>query len=140
MAYEGDLAVECPSHAHDFSNTWVIVVSGAAINPCGHMILNVGGIGGTYVHVAGVRGFPRFMSEMGYRRYLTENGKKELRRARVPISKPDAAMVKLEWLLSQKWTWGVLPHNCAAFVEDVVRAGGSNAGLYLNCPTIETFD
>ena len=140
MAYEGDLAVECPSHAHDFSNTWVIVVSGAAINPCGHMVLNVGAIAGTYVHVAGVRGFPRFMSEMGYRRYLTENGKKELRRARVPISKPDAAMVKLEWLLSQKWTWGVLPHNCAAFVEDVVRAGGSNAGLYLNCPTIETFD
>jgi hypothetical protein len=32
------------------------------------------------------------------------------------------------------WSWWVLPYNCASFVEDVVRAGGSKAGLYFNCP------
>lgn len=49
-------------------------------------------------------------------------------------------MLKLEELLAAKWTWGVLPHNCASFVEEVVQAGGSDAGLYSNCPALETFD
>lgn len=46
---------------------------------------------------------------------------------------------KLEQLLAAQWSWFVLPNNCASFVEDVVRAGGSTAGLYSNCPSREQF-
>ena len=61
-------------------------------------------------------------------------------RTKVSLTNPNAAMLKLEDLLSAKCTWGVLPHNCASFVEDIVQAGGNSAGLYTNCPTLEKFD
>ena len=80
------------------------------------------------------------MDGPGYQRYLDDSGKKELKRFEVLIRKPQAAMLKLEELLAVKWTWGVLPNNCASFVEEIVQAGGSTAGLYFNCPTLEDFD
>lgn len=79
------------------------------------------------------------MREAGYDRYLTDHGKRELRRTHVPIPNPDGAHRKLEQLLATQWSWFVLPNNCAAFVEDVVRAGGSTAGLCSNCPSREQF-
>lgn len=139
MAYAGDVMNACPGSAFDFKRAHAVVVSGAAWNPCGHMLLNVGGVGGWYMHVAETRGFPRYMGEQGYRRYLKENGKKELSRVHVPLRNPDACMLKLEQLLSDKWTWFVVPNNCVAFVEDVLQAGGTNAGLYSNCPSRESF-
>jgi hypothetical protein len=139
MAYEGDLMIECPATPYDFAHTSAVVVSGDGPNFCGHMLLNVGGKIGVYVHVAGIRAQPRKMNEDGYRRYLKETGKRELKRFGVTLPKPGAAMLKLEQLLSETWTWGVLPHNCAAFVEDIVSAGGSPAGLYSNCPALERF-
>jgi hypothetical protein len=140
MAYEGERLLLCPSKAFEFSTTFAVVVSGAGPNFCGHLILNVGGLGGLYFHVAGVHTEPRMMTEKGYRRYLKENGKTELKRFKVTISNTMAAMLKLEELTSETWAWGVLPHNCASFVEEVVKAGGSAAGLYSNCPALETFD
>jgi hypothetical protein len=140
MAYEGDEMLSCPPVSFNFAQTWAVVVSGAAWNPCGHLILNVGGVGGWYFHVAGVHTVPRYMNEANYQRYLKENGKKVLRVFKVAITDGNAAMRKLEQLCSEKWTWGILPHNCASFVEDVVQAGGSNAGLYSNCPAHESFD
>jgi hypothetical protein len=101
--------------------------------------LNLGGIPGMYFQVAGIIARPRYMDEGGYRRYLKEAKKKELRRDKITITKPEAAQMKLEELLSRDWTWGVLPHNCAAFVEEILAAGGSNAGTYSNCPAHETF-
>lgn len=136
MAYEGDRVTYCPVNRYDFANTYAVVVSGSGPNFCGHQILNLGGL---YFHVAGVHTEPRMMTEAGYRRYLRENHKRELRRYRVIVKDQDAAMLRLEQLLSQRWFWGVLPHNCAAFVEEVVHAGGSNAGLYFNCPALEGF-
>ena len=140
MPYEGETIRECPPDPYNFSNTFAVVVSGDGPNFCGHMILNLGGPGGSYFHVAGLRTEPKLMSEQGYRRYLRESSKRELKRFKVKISKPTDAMLKLEELLSEKWTWGVLPHNCASFVEDIVQAGGSSAGLYSNCPALEDFD
>jgi hypothetical protein len=140
MAYEGERLLECPGKGFDFSKTYAVVVSGSGPNFCGHLLLNTGGIGGDYFHVAGIRTEPRMMTEQGYRRYLKEAGKKELKRFQVTISNPVAATLKLEQLTSEKWTWGVLPHNCASFVEEVVQAGGSTAGLYSNCPALEDFD
>ena len=130
---------QCLAAAFDFRNAYVVVVSGATWNPCGHMIINTGGKAGYYFHVAEVRGFPRYMREIGYQRYLKDEGKKEIRRTRVVIKYPDASQLKLEQLLAEKWTWFLLPHNCAAFAEEVLQAGGTNAGLYANCPTAESF-
>jgi len=139
MSYEGDLMVACPVTPFNFANTQAVVVSGDGPNFCGHMLLNVGGKIGVYMHVAGLRTQPRRMNEDGYRRYLKEAGKRELKRFGVTISRPAAAMQKVEQLLATDWTWGVLPHNCASFVEEVVAAGGSSAGLYWNCPALERF-
>jgi hypothetical protein len=137
MAYEGDHINFC--QAFDFTRSYAVVVSGAKWNPCGHMLLNTGGGGGWYFHVAEARGRPKFMGEDGYKRYLAENGKKEISRTFVKISDPGACNRKLEELLLKQWTWFLLPNNCASFVEDVLQAGGTKAGLYSNCPTRETF-
>jgi hypothetical protein len=139
MAYSGDYMTECPHTPFDFSNAYAVVVSGAKWNPCGHLILNTGGRGGWYFHVAEIRDYPKFMGEAGYRRYLREHGKSEISRTRVALPDPAGAMEKLEELMSEHWTWGVLPHNCSSFVEDVLQAGGTSAGLYSNCPTREVF-
>ena len=54
----------------DWHNTYVVIVTGAKLNPCGHALLNIGAVGGYYFHVAEVYGHPRYMVEAGYRRYL----------------------------------------------------------------------
>lgn len=136
MAYEGDRVTYCPVTRYDFANTYAVVVSGSGPNFCGHQILNLGGL---YFHVAGVHAEPLMMTDVGYQRYLKETRKKELQRYRVMVRDHDAAMFKLEQLLSRKWRWGGLPNNCATFVEEIVQAGGSSAGLYFNCPTVERF-
>ena len=134
MAYDGDHINFC--RVFDFNQAYAVVVSGAKWNPCGHMLLNTGG---WYFHVAEVRGRPKFMDEDGYKRYLAENGKKEISRTFVKIPNTNAANLKLEEILLNQWTWFLLPNNCASFVEDVLQAGGTKAGLYSNCPTRETF-
>lgn len=139
MAYEGDALDSCGTVWFDFRNASAVVVSGVAINPCGHMLLNVGGRTGYYIHVAGVNVQPKYMNEAGYQRYLTDNSKRELSRTAVKLKYPTKAAAKLEQLLSKPWAWWVLPHNCAAFVEEVLQAGGSKAGLYSNCPAMESF-
>lgn len=138
--YLGDRMYSCPAIPFNFSATYAVVVSGDGPNFCGHLLLNVGGRTGTYLHVAGIHDFPRQMDENGYQRYLKDAGKTELRRSLVSISNAQAAMLKLEQLLNAKWTWGLLPHNCASFVEEIVRAGGNSAGLYSNCPALEDFN
>ncbi len=138
--FVGDDMLQCLAQPFDFKNTNLIVVSRAALNPCGHSLLNTGGQSGYYFHIAEIRGKPKFMREQGYRRYIRENGKPQLSRVEIKIQNPEGAHRKLEELLAKPWTWFVLPHNCASFIEDVVRAGGSNFGLYFNCPSIEVFE
>jgi hypothetical protein len=139
MAYEGDVLTYCPAYL-DFSVVYAVIVSGTFPNPCGHALLYVPSVyaieqsDGSYFQVAGKNTLPRIMSRDGYTRYLRENKKKELRRYAVSLSDPDGAARRLEELMMKNWRWLVLPHNCAAFVEDIVKAGGSSAGLYSNCP------
>jgi len=137
--YLGEILRSCPARIYDFMNTAAVVVSGSRFNPCGHVLLNAGGCGGWYFHVIEVRGFPRGMPAAGYRRFLDENGKRERTRVRVPLPQPARAMAKLEEIMSRKCTWMVLPHNCAGFVEEILQAGGSDAHLWSNCPTLESF-
>jgi hypothetical protein len=138
--YEGDELNMCLARAFDFNTTTAIVVSGTFPNPCGHMVLKVGGADGHYFHTAGgAYSRPKFMRELGFQRYLRENKKRVLSRRPVPITDPIAAQAKLDQLMATPWRWLVLPNNCASFVEEVVQAGGSNAGLYFNCPRAEAF-
>ncbi len=143
MAYEGEIMTSLPDGLN-FSLVYAVVVSGVVVNPCGHALLYVpNGThagGGYYFQVAEFRGKPRGMSSDGYARYLRENGKTEVTRYGVQIRNPQGCADKLVSLLGETWQWGVLPHNCAAFVEDVVRGGGSSAGMWSNCPKLESFD
>jgi hypothetical protein len=59
-----------PEQMFDFGRTYVVVVSGAEFNSYGHMLLNTGGPGGTYLQVADIYGYPRFMNEARFQFYL----------------------------------------------------------------------
>lgn len=135
--YQGDVMLECLLKPFDFKHACAVVVSGDGINFCGHALLHTGG--GWYFHIAGKYDAPKFMREDGFQRYLKENGKHEIRRWRIQIPNPAGAHRKLEELLATQWRWLVLPNNCASFVEEVVQAGGSKAGMYFNCPSVEPF-
>jgi len=42
--------------------------------------------------------------------------------------------------MANKWTWLVVPNNCVAFVEEVIKAGGGTWSSYSNCPDVATQD
>jgi len=137
--YDGDELNLCLAKVLDFGNTFAIVVSGDSWNPCGHLILKVGAVDSYYFHIAGAYARPKVMRELGFKSYLRENRKRILSERPVKIPKPYAAQVKLEELMSKRWLWLMASNNCASFLEDIVQAGGSDAGLWLNCPTLERF-
>jgi hypothetical protein len=137
--YVGEIFNGCASREYKFVNTQIVVVSGAAWNPCGHTLLNVNGIAGIYAHISELRGRPRFMYGKGYFRYLIENEKKELNRTPVLLPKPREATRKLEELLNRPWTWWVIHNNCASFIEEILEAGGAHKSLWSNCPALESF-
>lgn len=139
MAYNGEILDQCGLLEIDCSRVDVVAVSG--ITPCGHALLRVGSKqGGYYFHVAGVKELPHYMNESGYQRYLKEEGKTEWRRVPVYLPQPQAALIYLEGLMANTWTWLVLPNNCVAFVEEVIKAGGGDWASNSNCPAIATQD
>ena len=124
MAYEGDELNFCPANMFDFTRAVAVIVSGDGPNKWGHMLLNTGGVTGMYFQVAGVITRPRYMNGAGYRRYLSETGKHELRRIPVFITRPEASQLKLEEILNRNWIWGAVIHNCETLVEEIIMAGG----------------
>jgi hypothetical protein len=133
MAYKGEHLNQCNRVPFDWANTSLVIVSGTFPNPCGHAIANAGHY---YFHVDGAHGYPWYMGHAGYMRYLRENGKKELRRTRISLPNPEGAQRKLEQLTARKWTWLIVPNNCASFVEEVFAAGGSRVSSWSNCPKL----
>ena len=123
MAYEGEELRYCPPNPFFSSEAYAVVVSGDWPNTWGHMLLYSGDPNGTYFQVAGRRVCPRYMNSDGYRRYLAETKKVELRRFNVHMTDRAAAHRKLEELLSKPWRWWVVVNNCETFVEEVVVAG-----------------
>jgi hypothetical protein len=141
MGYNGETLNQCGAFSIDFSNIAVVAVSGDSPNICGHLLLHaLGRGGGHYFHVAEFRGRPKYMNESGYRRYLCNAGKVEIRRRYLSLSNPSGALLYLENLMANKWTWLALPNNCLAFVEEVIHAGGGTWGSSSNCPTVATSD
>ena len=124
MAYEGEPLTYCPKDTFDFAKAYAVVVSGARFNPYGHTLLNTGGEGGTYFQVSDVYGVPRFMNEEQFQRYLKENNKYIITVLRQDVPYPEKAQLKLEEILSRKWVWGVVVHNCETLVEEILEAGG----------------
>jgi|HubBroStandDraft_4_1064222.scaffolds.fasta_scaffold263429_2 hypothetical protein len=124
MAYEGELMTACPAEMFKFGATYAVIVTGARLNPYGHMLLNTGGPGGTYFQVSDVYGYPRFMNEDQFQRYLVENNKSIVTVMRIAIPYPEKAQLELEILLSRKWLWGGVVHNCESLVDDIIMAGG----------------
>jgi len=125
MAYEGELLRSCPQQMFKFGTTYAVLVNGAQFNPYGHMLLNTGGPGGQYFQVSEVYGQPRFMNESQFKRYLNENDKFIVSVIRLSIPWPEKAQLKLEELLSEKWKWGAVVHNCETLVEEIIVAGGA---------------
>lgn len=124
MSYEGELLSMSMPRAFNFRQPYAVIVTGDRPNPWGHMLLNTGGIGGTYFHVVGeLVAMPRYMTEKGYRRYLKETGKSEIRRIRLFLKRPELAQLKLEQLLRDEWVWVGPVHNCETFVEQIIAAG-----------------
>jgi hypothetical protein len=124
MAYEGETLTYCPKDMFDFDKAYAVVVSGAKFNPYGHMLLNTGGEGGNYFQVSDVYGVPRYMNEEQFQRYLSENNKFIVTVMRQEVPYPEKAQAKLEEILSRKWVWGVVVHNCETMVEEILVAGG----------------
>lgn len=141
MAYEGDDLNACGVLSINCSNVAVVAVSGSGPNVCGHLILGTGTTGGDlYFHVAGINTYPKYMTSANFTRYLSDNKKSEIRRRHLSLPNPDGAVAYLEGVMSRTWLWGVLPHNCVAFVEDVIQAGGGTWSSYSNCPAVATAD
>lgn len=132
MSYLGETLSPANTANFSWERTHLIVVSGSELNFCGHTLLNAGR---HYFHVDGVHGKPWVMDEAGYVRYLSENGKTELHRQWIPMPNPMGAEARLRELAHKRWLWAVLPHNCAAYVEELLSAGGSTTHNMLNCPT-----
>jgi hypothetical protein len=72
----------------DCSKIAVVAVSGDGPNICGYLLLYTPNRGGYYFHVAEFHGYPRYMSESGYTRFLREAGKIELRRRYLSLPNP----------------------------------------------------
>jgi hypothetical protein len=138
MPYEGEELDSCGVVALDLTTVAVVAVSGTGPNICGHLLLYTPANGGYYFHVSRVYAYPYYFSSNSYNRYLSENGKRELRRRHLQLPDPRAAEMYMERMLSDEWFWGVLPHNCVAFCEGVIRAGGGEWNSYSNCPVLAT--
>lgn len=148
MAYEGEILFGCNVIHPQFTDTYVVAVTGDGPNVCGHLLV-YDNSGGYYFHAVGdpgasgvgkVLGYPMYMNDAGYRRYLATTGKKEIRRRKVVLPNPAGARDFVEARLADKWLWGVLPHNCVSFVEAVISAGGGSWGSYSNCPAVAVSD
>lgn len=134
MAYLGQHLYSCRSVPFDWKQTSLVVVSGSGPNFCGHAIVNAGSY---YFHIDGPYDYPWYFDHSGYSRYLKENAKRELQRKNVPLSNPAGAQAKLENLSARRWLWAVLPHNCASYVEEIFKAGGSRVSSLANCPVLK---
>ena len=144
MAYEGELLDSCGVINIDFSNVTLVAVSGSGPNVCGHLLLRVNSNGGYYFHAAtgdqlgGLKGYPKYMTEIGFQKYLKENNKSVLQQIPLQLPNPNGSFLYLEDLMSKRWTWAVLPNNCVAFVEEIIAAGGANWASISNCPAAAT--
>ena len=147
MAFEGYLVNRIEPYHGDFSNVFMVGVSGSGINLWGHAILFVPNVAGSlteglYFHVVGTDAgvftageFPRCMPcYADFQKYLSENGKTELFRKSYKLPNPQDAIDRLNELTAKPRVWLAIKHNCVTFVHAIVHAGG-NYAFFNNLPT-----
>lgn len=136
QSLEGRELEACDIEMFYYKDFYFVLVTGASINFCGHALLNIGGPGGYYVHIAGSNKRPHYMTPSQYKTYLAAFQKTELTRFKITVSFPHKSLLFLEDLMSKNWNhWGFF-NNCANFVEKVVQAGGSSFNVLANCPRV----
>lgn len=119
----------------DWSNTQIVLVTGNGINACGHVLLSVGG---DFFHYAGkAHGYPNYIPGYEYQSYLRINGKKELLRKKLDIPYPKKAQEELEKLMSLKWRYLLVSHNCVTFILTITQAGGNFWNFPPQCPVLD---
>jgi hypothetical protein len=131
MAYLGEHLYHCPRVPYNWRQTQVIVVSGDGPNFCGHALLSAGDY---YFHIDGRNDRPFYLNEAGYRRFLKENNKREIQRKWIPLRDPDGAQKRPEELSVKNWRFTLFSHNCVAYIEEILKAGGSKVRNLLSCP------
>jgi len=124
----------CDINFFRYKEFYLIIVSGATYNPCGHALLNIGGEGGFYVHIPARNQRPKILTESQYKTYLHARQKTEILRHHVRIGFPENALRYLENLMVMPWDYNVAFNNCAHFVEKVIKAGGGHINMGLHCP------
>src|SRR5262249_62299574 len=111
--------------------------SGSGRNVFGHAILCVDQMG--YLHVDHPYGYPKvLLNHEEFARYLREEGKEEWIREKVEVPNPAGARARALELLGKRWAWLIVPHNCVAFCETILQAGGADYGSYSNLPLIKS--
>jgi hypothetical protein len=135
MAYEGEILNACGVIQIDFSDTYIVAVSGDGPNICGHLLIYSAKGGGFYFHVTGdttasgikkFRGYLMYMNDVGYRRHLKETGKRELRRRKVELPNSSRAFLIYRKTACREVGMGIIATYCISFVEAVIEVGGGS--------------
>lgn len=114
----------------------VTYVSGAGPNVFGHVLFSFG-VSVGYIHVDEFYAYPKLLTPSGFDTYMTDNGKTVLHRDYISdLTNPQAAVDEAERLRTIKWFWAIVPHNCVAFAEQIVGAGGSKWTSKTNLPSV----
>jgi hypothetical protein len=111
----------------------ITFVIGGNPNPFGHSLFRMGRRTG-YVHVDELCDYPKFIPWFSFGTYLRENHKRILRELTIALPHPISALRKILELNYKKWPWFVIPHNCVAYCEEILHAGGSNWESISNLP------
>lgn len=126
----------CDVDLFRYKDFHLVLVTGMSVNKCGHVLLNLGGKGGHYLHIADWQRRPFYLDESHYQTYLAVNHKTEIKRYRMSVPFPHHALTKMEQLISREWQHLIAWHNCATFVEMILKAGGVPFSIVANCPTL----
>jgi hypothetical protein len=132
-AYSGETQIS--PFVHRFSDPGVTLVIGGNPNIFGHALFRFGTDIG-YVHVDTFYDYPKMLPAFAFPRYLRENDKRVMRQYNVDIPRPADALRRIAALQTEKWTWLVIPHNCVAFCEEILKAGGAPWEQISNLPGI----
>jgi hypothetical protein len=124
MAYDGEILDQCRTVEMDCSKVAVVAVSGAGPNVCGHMLIATG----RDMEISCISMSRWFGAIQRYdRRRLSQIPERECQKRDVDVvlslPAPSGAANYLEDMMSGTWTWGPLPNNCEAFVEEVGDRG-----------------
>ena len=133
--YHGEKFPEAPLFLRRFTDCGITFVVGGNLNVFGHALFRFGTDVG-YIHVDEIHEYPKLIPSSKFQHYLFDNGKHTLHTEEVVIPNPERSLLKIEELRKEKWWWFGIPHNCVAFCEEIIQAGGGKWESVSNLPLI----